>query len=163
MAVKVTRRELAELWKLIEHHRQIKYTVKVSYFMAKNRKRIQPEIEALEEAIEPTEAFKQYDKARSNLAKFYADKDTNDRPIIQNSNYVIKAQLNEFNTELEVLKTTHKDTITKRKQQIEDYNKLLDEEVEFDGYSINLEELPKEIEPIFIECLMDMGLLIEPE
>ncbi len=162
MVVKVRRRELVELWQLIEHHRKIKHSVKVSYFMAKNRKRIQPEIEALEEAIEPSKDFKQYDTARANLAKYYADKDNNDRPIIHNSSYVITTQLDEFNKELEVLKESHKDTISKREKQLKDYNEFLDEEIEFDGYQINLEDLPKEIEPVFIECLMDMELLIEP-
>jgi len=162
MAVK--RKELIELWGLIEQHRKIKNSVKFSYWLAKNRKRIQPEVEALEEAIEPSKSYREYDTERARVAKFYADKDETGKPIIQNASYVVIKQLDEFNNELNLLKERYKDDIEKREKQIEEYNRLLEEDVEeFDGFKISLEDLPDGIEPIFIESLMGIGLLIEPD
>jgi len=159
----VIRKELVKLWQLIEHHREIKYNVRVSYFLAKNRKRIQPEIEALEEALESSAAYKQYDEERAALAKIYADKDNIGNPIVQNSNYIITEKLDKFNNKLNQLKEKCQEEINKREKQFKDYDKLLGEEVKFNGYKIKLEELPNEIESIFIESLMDVDLLIEPD
>jgi len=161
--MKVKRKELVELWGLIEQHRKIKNSVKFSYWLAKNRKRIQPEIESLEEAIESSRRYKEYDTERARIAKFYADKDENGKPIIQNSSYVVIEKLNEFNSELNILKEKYKDEVEKRDKQIEEYNNLLEEEIEFEGFKIKLEDLPDGIEPVFIEVLMDIDLLIEPD
>jgi len=161
--MKVKRKELVELWGLIEQHRKIKNSVKFSYWLAKNRKRIQPEIESLEEAIESSRRYKEYDMERARIAKFYADKDKNGKPIIQNSSYVVIEKLNEFNSELNILKEKYKDEVEKRDKQIEEYNNLLEEEIEFEGFKIKLEDLPDGIEPVFIEVLMDIDLLIEPD
>jgi len=161
--MKVKRKELVELWGLIKQHRKIKNSVKFSYWLAKNRKRIQPEIESLEEVIESSRRYKEYDMERVRIAKFYADKDENGKPIIQNSSYVVIEKLNEFNSELDILKEKYKDEVEKRDKQIEEYNNLLEEEIEFEGFKIKLEDLPDGIEPIFIEVLMDIDLLIEPD
>jgi hypothetical protein len=158
----VKRKDLVRLWQLIEHHRQIKHNVKVSYFLAKNHKRLQPEIEALEEAIKTSKNYRQYDIERARIAKFYADKNENGEPIIQNSSYVITQKLDDFNSKLNLLKQRYKEEIEKREKQLQEYSNLLQEEIEFDGHKIKLEELPNEIEPIFIESLMNIDLLIEP-
>jgi hypothetical protein len=156
------RRDLVELWKMMKEYEGSK-GVKFGYFLARNRKKLQPEIEALEEAITPNETYKTYDIKRVKLAEFYSDKDSNGSPVIRNSNYVIDEKLDEFNTELASLKEKYKTVIDDREKQIIDYNKMLDEEAEFDGFKIDLNALPDEVDSKFIEVLMNTELLNEPE
>lgn len=156
------RRDLVELWKMMDLYKGSK-GVKFAYFLVRNKKKLQPEIEALEESLLPSEAFKGYDTERVKLAEFYSDKDPNGNPIVQNSNYIINEKQTEFDTELASLKEKYKNVIDEREKQITDYNKMLDEEVEFDGFKINLTTLPEEIDSTFLEVLMDTNLLDEPE
>ncbi len=67
------KRDLVELWKLMDQYKGVK-NIKFAYFLARNRKQLQPEIESLEEAIVPSETYKAYDNERVNLAQFYSDK-----------------------------------------------------------------------------------------
>jgi len=156
------RRDLVELWKMMDLYKGTK-GVKFAYFLVRNKKKLQPEIEALEESLSPSEAFKGYDTERVKLAEFYSDKGPTGNPIVQNANYLITEKIDEFNTELTSLKEKYKSVIDEREQQITDYNKMLDEETEFDGFKISLAILPEEVDSRFIEVLMDTNLLDEPE
>ena len=154
----MNRRNLVDLWKIMDQYKGVKH-IKFAYFLAKNKKKIQPEIEALEEIIVPSEAFKAYDGERAKLAEFYSDKDEDGNPKILNSNYVVAEKLKEFEDELKVLKEKYTKVVEERNKQVEDYSNMLEEEIEFDGHKIKLDDLPPEVDSIFIEVLIDTNLL----
>lgn len=155
------RKDLLELWKLIDDLKGTKYNIKFSYFLAKNRRKIQSEVESLDESVKPSEEYKIYDAERANLANRFSDKDSDDRPIIVNSNYMITEKLAEFNKEIDTLKEKYKKVINERDEQIEGYNKMLDEKVEFDGHTIKISEMPDQLDAASLEILMDVNLIDE--
>jgi hypothetical protein len=159
--METTRRDLVELWKMMNEYRKLK-GVKFAHFLVKNKKKIQPEIEALEEAIEMSEAYRAYDNERAKLAEHYCDKDEHGRSIISNSQYVITEKFNEFNKELETLKEKFSNVIKEREQQIKEYNELLDEKVEYEGFKIHLDNIPNDVDSDFVEVLMNTQLLDDP-
>ena len=61
----------------------------------------------------------------------------------------------------EKLKEKFKDAISDREKQIESFKTLLSEEIEFEGYTTKLENLPDQIEPAVIEVLIKTGLIDE--
>jgi len=61
--------------------------VKFSYALSKNRKMIMAELETLQEAIKPSEAFAEYDKKRIELCEKFADQE-NGKAKLVNNNYV---------------------------------------------------------------------------
>ena len=159
--MKVKRRILMDVWRMINRQRGQIHGIKFSYFLAKNRRRLQPEIEALEEIIKTPLKYQEYDTERAKTARSFADTDSEGNPIINQSNYVITEKLTEFNEALNKLKEKYKEHIDARQRQIKEYDEMLEEEIEFDGYKITLSELPEKIDAESIEILMDSGLLAE--
>lgn len=159
--MKAKRKDLLELWKLINNLRGTQYNIKFSYFLAKNRKRIQSEVEILDETVKPSDAYTIYDNERASTANRFSDKDPDGKPVIVNSNYMITEKLEEFNKEINNLKEKHKNVIDERDKQNEDYDKLLDEEVEFDGYAIKMCEMPDRLDAVSLEVFMDVNLIDE--
>ena len=66
-------------------------------------------------------------------------------------------KLDEFNTKVEILKNIYKDVFIELNKKIEENKKALEEEIEFDGYKIRLEDMPEYIEPE----LMDEFILFD--
>lgn len=124
--------------------------VRFAYAVSRNIARLKPEIESLHSSIKPSEEFNNFDKARVELAEKHADKDEAGKPVIikgkNGEEYEIKDK-KKFEKELEALKKEHKVAIDGRDKQIEDFNKMLEDEIEFDAYTIKIEDVPKNITP----------------
>jgi len=157
--MKAKRKYLLELGNLINHLKGQPYNIKFSYFLAKNRRKIKAEIEALEETIKPSEEWKTYDNERVEIAKHFSDKDQEGNPIIQGPNYRMTEKLTEFNEDINKLKNKYENVVAERQKQIDDYTKLLDEEVEFDGYTIELSDFPQQLDAASLEVFMNVTLI----
>lgn len=158
---KVKKRDLLSLWNILERLKIVKEK-RISYFIAKNRLEIKNEIEALQEAQMPSELFKLYDEKRAALAERMADRvEGTTTPMTKDGQYIITHNRDDFDEELTELKDKFKKAIDERKTQIEIFNELLEEETEFKGYSITLENLPDNIEAYVIEVLLKIGLIDE--
>lgn len=160
--MKVKKGDLLLLWHVLESMKNKKSNVKFSYFAAKNKMALQGEVDALNEAQEASEPFKSYDQKRAELAANMADRigDT-EQPMTQNGQYVITENKEKFDAELEKLKKTYAEVIAEREKQIETFKDLLDEETDFKGHAIELENLPTELEPVVMESLIKTGLISE--
>jgi hypothetical protein len=158
---KVKRIDLLNLWHALESVKGKKVNIKFSYFVAKNRLSLKNEREAINEAQEPSEVFKTYDQDRGTLAEKFADKDPNGKPIIQNNQYVITEKWNDFEKELEKLKKKYKKVIDERNEQLEKLKEFLNEEVEFEGHQIKLDNLPSDLEPNIVEIFLVTNLIMD--
>jgi hypothetical protein len=140
----------------------MKYGVKFSYFLAKNRIAIKSEVDALDEARKPDQDFLDFELERVKLAQEYSDKDSAGKPMIQNNSFVIVAKADAFEKEMNKLKKKFKSAIEQREAQIKEFEKIVDEEFTLSNpFKISFEDLPQSIEPSVVEVLIAADLIKE--
>ena len=159
--MKARKSDILKVYSALEQLSKGSYPVKFSYFIAKNKRVLKDEIELLKEFSMPNEKYKEYDTRRAELAKSLADNDQAGNPIIQNNSYIITKHKDRFNKKLELLKKEYEDVINEFDKKFRQYKELLNEEIEFNGHAIKLDDLPELVEPALIELFMDTGLLKE--
>jgi len=153
------RRVLLNLWHALNKLEGQKHDVRFSYFLAKNKVALKTEIEALDEAQKPNAAFIEFENKRIDLAKKYSDKDVTGNPKIHNGQYVIFDQKDEFDEEIKNLREKFKAAIESREAQVEEYNKMLKDEVDFKPTKLKFNQLPKQIESVFLEIFIEADII----
>lgn len=120
--------------------------VKFAYAMAKNSALLQPELDALEKASTPTKEFQEYDSKRLELIQKYVAKDKEGKPLEVGGSYVLEDPelwgkvFEEFKKQGDNQKI-----VDDRQKQSDDYNKLLEENVEITLFKVALEDIPPTI------------------
>lgn len=122
--------------------------VKFAFSVLKNRKifekQIEEDKEIFEKILAPTEDFKEFETKRIELCVIHSEKDEVGNPIVENDQYKI-SDYDSFNIELEKLYEKHKETVESRKKQIDDYNSLMEEELELEFKKVSFEDIPEDI------------------
>jgi len=139
------------------------FTVKFSYFVAKNKVLLKSEFTALDEARKPSDEFTAFNTKRGELAQKMADKDDKGQPKIENNNFIIIEKIDEFNKALEKLRKKNEEVIEKQENKMKDFDSLLNENAEFQGTKIDLDDIPDNIEPFILEVLITTELIVESE
>jgi hypothetical protein len=146
--------------------------VKVAYMVAKNRRKIDAEIKAMESGLIVGEGdpIAKYDDARLQLCKEYAEKDPAGEPVIikegkEQGNFKIPDEKRaEFEQGVTQLKTIYKDALDARDALVKSYEKMCKEELPskfVEGlHRIALKELPNNITG---EQMMSLGDLVVDE
>lgn len=116
--------------------------------MLKNRKKLELKVEEdrsiFEEILKPSDSLKEYEDKRIELCVSHSEKKENGEPIIENEKYkIIDVKL--FENELQSLSDEYKDALNDRKSQIEEYNKLMLDDVVVDFDKVKFEDLPADI------------------
>ena len=124
--------------------------VKFTYAVARNINLLKTELESLEKSMELPENFKKFDSERIELVEKYAEKDENGKPKKEKTEngseqYVMGENEKKFEKEFNTLKTKHKEAVSLREKQFEEYTKLLTTDSEVQLYKIKLDDIPKEI------------------
>lgn len=119
----------------------INSSVKFSYAMAKNKKKIEAEISAILEGIKPSEAYKAYEQKRMDLCDKYSAKDVQGKAIIENNSYKIENR-EQFEKDIAKLQEKNKETLEVRKKQEEEYAAFLELESTFNPSMVKLEDVP---------------------
>lgn len=127
--------------------------VKFGYARAKNKKLILAELELLDASIKEPVKFSEYDKERVELCKKYCKKDEKGNPVIKDQTYVGLKENIKFMDELKKLQEDFKEVIDERNKQKQEYEKLLDEEIELNFHKILLENIPSDITGAQLELL----------
>jgi hypothetical protein len=151
------RSELFELYNKLQGLRQHSDKPKFSYAIIKNTKAIESEIKSLNEIINPTEGFLQFEEERLDMCKIHTTKDENGEPILNGDEYQIEDMV-KFNEDLKPLKEKYNDTLIERQTQIESYNSKLGEEIVIDLVNIGPDDLPDAITPNEIEDIYSILL-----
>lgn len=144
------RKDAIELYNKLQGVRYHSDNVKFSYALIKNIKEIEAEIAKLNETIKPAEEFKQFEQDRIAICQLHCIKDENGNPIVHNEEFQI-ADMDKFNQDLIPIKEKYSDILRHRQQQIETYNAMLDEDVDFQFAKVGPDDLPSEITPNEIE------------
>lgn len=140
-----------------------RFSVKFGYFVAKNKVMIKNEYSALDEARKADPKFTEFDTKRATLAAESADKDESGQPKIENNNFIIIENFEEFRKALDALKEEYADAIKDQEKKVEDFEVLLEEKVEYKGPKIDLKDIPEQIEPSILENLITADLIIDSE
>ena len=120
------RRDLLEIWAVLQEIGDIKAGVAFNYALGKNYRKLKPEIEDLQKPLE---------EKRMALIKEYAEKDESGKPVIVSDGVMQKYKFldgneEKFNIEFEPIR--------------EEFEKLLDEEVtDFSFHLIELQNFPE--------------------
>ncbi len=121
---------------------------KYAYALAKNRRLLLAEIEPMSIKVNMMGMPFEYATAREEaLKKASADPKTL-KPVIVNGVYQINDPVG-LKEAMDELDKTHKD-------ELEEAGKFLDEEVEFEFYTIWIEEFPKEMLGVHMEALLPL-------
>ena len=122
---------------------------KFTYAVARNISLLKGEIEALEKSMELPDKFKEFETERIALVEKYAEKDDSGKPkkeaTSSGAEQYIMGDEKKFEKEFETLKVKHKEAVSLREKQIEEYTKLLTTDSEVKVYKVKLEDVPKEI------------------
>jgi hypothetical protein len=116
--------------------------------MAKNSKKLQIEIDSIQEARK--NEFDEFDKERIKLAETHADKDDAGKAIIENNAYKI-SDMTKFNEEFSKLREKYE--ITAKEEAFDNFMK---EEIDVELHTIKEENLPEDITAGQIEAIFDL-------
>ena len=140
-----------ELYALNQAFGTVKFLkgVKFSYAIAKNKRKIEADIELLREAIKPSDRMKEFDEKRIELAKTHSKKDGRGEPqkittLAGQEEFVIE-DMDAFTKEVEALKELYKDAVEEQDAKIAEANKMMEEEISIELEKIGQEDIPEDI------------------
>ncbi len=144
-----------DLYGLLEGFEAVKNLqgVKFAYARAKNKKLVLNEIELINESMKMTDEYLEYEKKRVELCKEFCEKNEKGTPVIKNNTYAGLTGNTKFDEKLKKLREEFKEVIDARETQIEESNKMLDEEVEIDFHMILLKDVPINITGVQLESI----------
>jgi actin-related protein len=126
--------------------------VKFAYTVLKNKRKIEEEIKLFEEVIKPNSAFEEYERKRITLCEIHSEKDTEGKPVIVGDKYKL-VDVDLFNNELDKLKTNYQEVIDERIGQINEYNVILDENIDINFEKLNFIDIPTNISAKELESI----------
>ena len=157
------KRDLISLYNALTMIEGRPFSVKFSYFVAKNKVLLKSEFTALEEARKPDPKFVEFDTERAKMAHDMADKDENGQSKVENNNFIIVERVNEFKEGLDSLKKKYSKVIEDQEQNVKDFEDILDEDFNYKGPRIDFKDIPAGIEASILEALIVADLIIEEQ
>ena len=152
------RRIAVSLWNALSKMEGMKYDVRFSYILAKNKIALKPEIEILNELKKSSPDYLEFENKRVELAQKYCDRDSSGTLKIINNQFVIKEkQL--FEEEIIKLKTEYMKPIENREKQLKEYEVFLNEDIYFTPAKVKFSYLPSQIESSLMEILIEAGII----
>ncbi len=148
------RRDLYNSFQALDVVKDLK-GVKFAYALLKNKKKIEEEIKIFEEIIKPNSKFEEYEMQRIKLCELHSEKNEDGTPVIIGDRYKLIDE-NVFNKELEILKLDYKEFIDERMKQINEYNKMLDEDINIEIIKIKFDDIPSNISAKELEDIQFM-------
>lgn len=122
--------------------------VKFAFTILKNKKIIEHKVEEEKDifakVLEMSERFKEFEEKRVSLCVKYSTKDENGNPITTNEQYDI-VDKDAFKNEYIPLMDEYKDDLEARNKQMQEYENLLDEEIEIEFKKVDFNDLPEDL------------------
>lgn len=126
--------------------------VKLGVFRAKLSRAIASEINDME-AFKDTEEWKRIDKMLDSINVKYATKKHGD-PLIKNNRYLFTPEdAKRRDEETDALIEQEKEAFENRRRQLDEYKNMLGEEAEFNLPTINMSDIPDNVNSQVIEIL----------
>lgn len=160
--MKATRNKLYELHNSLKRCMDVKGE-KFAYAIIKNKHKLESFLKHHEEEYAELPKFIEFQMKLREIVKENAKKkkdgtyefeDTIESGKLEKK-YVIKDQ-KKFDKEEAALKKEYKDVIKEREKQLEDFQKSLDDEVEFDAHVIDRSQVPSDITANQLEGVVEL-------
>ena len=119
--------------------------VKFGYAVSKNLERVMSELKSLTSTLTKDEEWQAIENLQQECHKKYCDKKDDGSQVVINGMLSFVEKGKEHEKALDAIEKKHKDAYAKRKELVEEYNKVLDEEVssDFRIYKLKLEFVPE--------------------
>jgi len=135
-------------------------TKKFSYAVVLNDDAIRSNVKAITNIANPSESYVEYEQKRNEIIAKYADFDADGKILLVDNRWVVfkDGMKDTASNELNILNAEYSEIIEKRNADIDEYNELLDSEVQLNIQMVDIEHIPDEIgEDIFLmKMLMSM-------
>jgi len=137
-------------------------STKFGYFVLKNLKAIEPEIEILRKMGDTSDGLKEYEKNRVSLCTELSEKNEDGSPKTETgadgrTQYVI-SNMEKLNEQLNALRASHKEDFDAEEAKLKEFNTILQEESGVEFYMIKLDNIP---DGLSAEDLLALDELIE--
>lgn len=142
------------------------FSQKFKYFMARNIKAIEPEIEALSETNQASPEYQQYNDDRMKIIQEYCVKDGDGQLISNNGRYTVIPKFIEVCQEaVDQLDKSYKEVLDKENVRIKEFEEILQTEYEGNSlFKIKLSTIQNDdISTGQFEKLLDCDLIIDDE
>lgn len=131
-----------------------------SYALILNEETLLPKVKALMEISKPSDSYEEYETKRNEIVSKYAETDSDGNIILKDNRWVVfKPDVkDDALNELKELDDANSDILEERQKDINDYNDILNTDVELVIETLSLDDIPDELgEDIFlIKQLMGM-------
>ena len=132
-----------------------KYNKNFTYAISLTKKSITMEVEALKEAMIPSDSYLEYEKERNAIIQKYAEKDADGEFIIKHGAIrLIKQYAEQCKAEIISIEDKYKETLIERDKDYESFDKILDEKILVNVEMINWEFVPENIEQSLMDALL---------
>jgi len=159
----MVKKDLLLLWNTLnnlKYDESQKQYIKFKYMVARNKLKLKPEIEIIQELAKLSPEFTEFNEKRVEICKEFSRKDENGEAILINNNYDI-IDRKRFNETIETLKDKYKDIIQKEEEQSKEIEAMLDENIDIEISKVSLEEIPGDLEQGVIDVFAKVGIIIE--
>ena len=163
--INIKRFRLLDIWEVfreLSHNKQDKVG---AYYIGKNMKKMEEEVILLTEAARPSKEYEVFEKAKEKLQKKMAKKNKDGTPMMEvigpgRARFIMENR-EEFEIELTKLKEKHKKAIDAEAKGQEEYEALLQTELELGIYPIQYNWIPNKASPAQM-LLLDDFIIGEP-
>lgn len=143
----MTNNDLVRIYKvlsrLMAEGRKFTLNVNFQYFVARNFKNLQPEIETINALLAHSPRFAEYEKKRIAKNVEYAETDDNGTAITREGRYVIKPdKVSILDQEVKAIQEEYKEELELREKQIQAYNEFLEKDNDIALMTVKKSDLP---------------------
>ena len=136
--------------------------VKFAYAVAKNMAAVKTECECLEKSAAASDEFMEYDRKRVELGKELCDMNEDGSPATKTSNgqevFMFDGRLTSpaWEAAITALNAENAEVIAARTAQLDDFNKLLDEDTDVVLFKVSADQLPEGINAAQISTIISI-------
>lgn len=148
--VTIKRKDLLELFAGMNATAELEGS-EFAYAVAVNIKKIQPEIDAINAMLKPSEDFSKFTESRDEIVKKYGEQ------IGETNQYTVPQEKMEiYAEEIKTLEGEHKDTLKKREEIEKEYLEFLEKESNVELCMVAKTDIPKSITPRQVFAILPM-------
>ena len=146
MKEKMKRGKLVELNALLTNMKS--QDKRFKFAIVRNLEYLEPEMKAIRETQKPSPRYEEYVQKRQQIGEEFVDRDEKGNPILALVEGVeifqITEKKDEANSKVVELIKEYNDAIEEKKQDINQFNELMEEEIEVDVCKVSFEFLPED-------------------
>jgi len=117
---------------------------KFNYALIMNDNNNRSTAKAIIEVSTPSDKYAEYENERESIVLEYCIKDDDGKPVLTDGRWikVIPDKKEELDTKIEELNTQYQDVLDQRNKDLEDFNTILDTEVDVDIVTVSIDDVP---------------------